>query len=153
MEKPKNPFQFPFDWEQFRQYFGGQDIFPGGTSSETTSWVESYVQDMLERTLPPATRSTQKPAARRYEVSESENKVTIKINVPEHIQPSNVKVYVKTDQVKLEGLADQPELIKLPAYVDPRICKALLKNRLIQLQMRKLPTDGAFRRIEVKTIL
>lgn len=153
MERPNNPFQFPFDWEQFQRYFGWSESFPPPEATDTAAWIEAYVQDMLDKTLPPAARRRPKPQAGRPEVSETQHKVLIRIKVPDSVDPSDIKVYVKTDQVKLEGLSEQAQLIKLPAYVDTRACKALCKDRLIRLQMQKLPADGPFRRIEVKTIL
>jgi HSP20 family molecular chaperone IbpA len=101
-----------------------------------TSWVETYVQDVLKNAM----ISAQIPSAFRFpnEVFETLKSVIVKVPIPDNMNPSEIQVFIKSDQVKLEGLPDRKStVIKLPCMVIPKSGIVRFKRGVLQISIRK----------------
>ncbi|MFD0682150.1 MULTISPECIES: Hsp20/alpha crystallin family protein [unclassified Paenibacillus] len=148
MDKNNNPFSI-FDWKKFEDSFGGLPQ-PSKEKNDGSTWVEQYVHDILKQSIPPLSQSA---GTLQYntEITETEHALLIKINIPSLTDARNIKTYVAVNQVKLEANDhDKLQLIRLPHPVIPTSCKAIYKNGILQLHIRKQSKDEQFYEVDVK---
>jgi HSP20 family molecular chaperone IbpA len=126
--------------EQFEKYFGNKMPFSQPDQANPimpdTSWVETYVQDVLKKAM----TSAQIPSSFRSptEVFETIKRVIVKVPLPDNINPNEIQVFIKSDEVKLEGLPDEKKtVIKLPWMVIPKSGIVRFKRGVLQISMRK----------------
>jgi HSP20 family molecular chaperone IbpA len=125
--------------EQFEKFFGRNIPFSTDQADPLmpdTSWVETYVQDVLKNAM----ISAQTPTAFRFpsDVFETLKSVIVKVPIPDNMNPSEIQVFIKSDQVKLEGLPDRKStVIKLPCMVIPKSGIVRFKRGVLQISIRK----------------
>ncbi|MNH36541.1 hypothetical protein D3C79_973390 [compost metagenome] len=72
--------------------------------------------------------------------SEAGQFIIAAIKLPAGYDKDRLRLYVREDRLKLEGLPDgKIETIKLPKLVKPRVCKTLLKDDILKVKLRKRP--------------
>lgn len=143
---------FDMDWKNFEQFFGGKVPFVENLSSggEPMAWVESYVKNVLKQALP----NMEAPSLKHHfhtELFETHNNVIVKVHVPDKGQARKLRVLVNVSQVKLEGLPDKnTQTIRLASLVVPDSCKAVYRNGILQLHIRKQSVDNPFQEIDIR---
>lgn len=154
-KKNDNPFG-SLDWRQFDQFFGGKLPFaPSGSSGkgEGLAWIESYVQDVMKQAMPTVS-STGSERAKHHihtETFETHNNVIVKIHVPDREQARKIRVSLSVNSVRLEGLpSNKEQIIKLHRLINPGSCKAVYRDGIIQLHMRKHTADHHFHEIDIR---
>ncbi|MED4600171.1 Hsp20/alpha crystallin family protein [Paenibacillus validus] len=153
-----NPY-FDMNWKQFEQFFGGKMPFPPQPGSGDTgpaaaagdlSWVDGYIKDVLKKTIPQMEVQTLNHHF-HSEVFDTHNNVIVKVHIPDRAQARKIRVLLNTDQLRLEGLPDdKTQTIGLPGFIVPSSCKAVYKNGILQLHMRKQTTENPFYEIDVR---
>ncbi|PYI55735.1 Hsp20/alpha crystallin family protein [Paenibacillus flagellatus] len=149
MDDPKKDFFANFDWKSFEQFFGGRlPLIPHDRKNDT-AWIEGYVQDVMKQVFPQSADLFNKPF--RAEVFETHNNVVVRINIPDKSVARDLRTYIGVSQVKLEGLPDRKsQTIKLSSYVVPESAKAVYKNGVLQLHMRKVRMNEQMREVNVR---
>lgn len=126
----------PFDLSSFEQFFGGKLPILGAAGKEHFGWIEDYVKEALVNALPNAAQAS--ASSVRAETFETHHYVVVKCKVPEGMNLEELHIQASADQVKLEGLPKgTTQYIRLPSSVDPRQCRALLKNSVLQIKLKK----------------
>ncbi|MDQ1913055.1 Hsp20/alpha crystallin family protein [Paenibacillus sp. GD4] len=148
-----NPYG-TFDWKQFEQFFGGKLPFaPGGSGKgEGLAWIQEYVQDVMKQALPSVSNAAERVKNHLHtETFETHNNVIVKIHVPDRDQARKIRVGLSVNAVRLTGLPDKKEqTIRLHRLIYPDSCKAVYRDGIIQLHMRKHLGDHTFRDIDVR---
>lgn len=150
MSGPKDNF-FDFNWKNFEQFFGGKVPFADVTGQgEPMSWVENYVKDVMKQTMPKVELSGLKHHV-HTELFDTHNNLIVKAHIPDQQQARKVRVLVSSNQVRLENLPeDASQTIKLNSLVVEGSCKAVYKNGILQLHMRKLAAEQPYREVDVR---
>ncbi|MEF3307626.1 Hsp20/alpha crystallin family protein [Paenibacillus sp. GYB004] len=151
MDDPKKNFLQNFDWKSFEQFFGARLPQIPADRLKDTNWIESYVQDAIKQAFPQ--NSELNLSSKRYsaEVFETHNSVIVKISIPDQTQAKNARVKVGANVVKLEGLPGKgSQLIKLGSAVIESSCKAVYKDGVLQLHLRKRADDDFFHEAPIR---
>jgi HSP20 family molecular chaperone IbpA len=150
MDDPKKKILQNFDWKSFEQFFGAKlPPMPTDKLNDTT-WIENYVQDALKQAFP---QNGLNVSSHKYntEVFETHNSVVVKISIPDRSQAKKVRVLVGANLVKLDGLpGNTNQIIKLGTQVMESSCKAVYKNGILQLHLRKQADDDHFHEVRVR---
>jgi hypothetical protein len=141
-------------WNQLEALLGTK-LPPLPTSEDMavwqdTSWVENYVQQMLQQTIP-KNRMAQTLGMRELpEVFETHHYVIIKLKLP---QPNNPVVRVRADRVTFEDLPKlKRQAVRLPCLVLPHLSRASHKDGILQLKLRKRKLNKTTHEVPVRYI-
>lgn len=114
------------------------------------SWVEDYVQQMLQKTMPKNKMPSTLGVNDLPEVFETHHYVIVKLKLP---KPNNPIVHVRADRVTIE---DSPKLkrqaVRLPSLVLPHLTRASHKDGILQIKMRKRKINKSTHEIHVRYI-
>jgi HSP20 family molecular chaperone IbpA len=138
-----------FKWENFEKLFG--DNFPvmPTVHLKNLDSIETYVQSTLNNSM--NTIQNMIDGIVQTETFETHRFVIAKIKIPASIKPENLKILVNTNHLKLEVLpGNQKQIIKLPALVNTRNCRALIENGVLQIKMQKQRTDDSYDEVFIR---
>ncbi|GLI09957.1 hypothetical protein YDYSG_59900 [Paenibacillus tyrfis] len=151
--KNNNSF-FDMNWKQFEQFFNGKLPFPApslsGDNGDPVTWVEGYIKDVLNRALP----NVEVQALKHHfhsEIFDTHNNIIAKIHIPDKAQARKIRLMLNPYQIRLEGLPDdKTQTIRLASQIVPSSCKAVFKNGILQLHMRKQPIDHPYTDVNIR---
>jgi HSP20 family molecular chaperone IbpA len=142
----------PFDmtWKNFEQFWGGKLPFMPAGYGEHKSWIENYVKEVLKQAMPSNMNAPGENQV-RSETFETHNNVVVKIYIPDRKQAKQVNVLVSEFEVRLENLPNKgKQTIRLNSPVNPSSCKAVYKNGILQLHIRKQAYNDYFKPVDVR---
>jgi len=145
MDDPKQKFLQNFNWKSFEQFFGAKLPPMSPDKMNDAGWIENYVQDALKQAFP--SNGEQGTSSGKYntEIFETHNNVIVKIYIPDKSHLKNMRVLVGANLVKLEGIPGKTnQMIKLGTRVVESTCKAVYRNGILQLHMRKMADEDYF---------
>lgn len=148
MTKDFNP------WEMFQGEFMNKKAdthSQNGFANHDFSWIEDYVQGILTQALPEQMKDFQKKKPHlKHEVFEAHHYMITKVVLPESVEPEKVKVYVNTNEVKIEeDEGSFSKVIKLPANSIYKGSKAIIQNNILEVRIPKRMND-TFQEIPVQ---
>lgn len=151
--KNNNSF-FDMNWKQFEQFFNGKLPFPAsplsGDNKDPVSWVEGYIKDVLNRAMP----NVEVQALKHHfhsEIFDTHNNIIAKIHIPDKVQARKIRLKLNPYQIRLEGLPDdKTQTIRLSNQIVPNSCKAVYKDGILQLHMRKQSLDPAYTDVDIR---
>ncbi|XEC93961.1 Hsp20/alpha crystallin family protein [Paenibacillus tarimensis] len=154
MDDSKNN-KFPnSQWKQFEEFFGMKFPFPDNSPPTDLSWVEQYVQDAINKTMSQSMAGFNQQtssAPLRHETFETVNHVIVKVHVSGKERAKNMKLLAGIHQLRVEeGVGVQKLNIPLPAEVIPESCKAVYKNGILQLHLKKQQVDDYFHEVNIR---
>lgn len=139
-----------FDWQNFRQLLGSEFPFNLQHKTDDLTWVEKYVQDAMTNFLPKPLNIKSHTKNHQMEIFETHNNIVVKLHLSEK-EARNVTVFVSVNRIKLEGFPETArKIIKLTTYVVPESCRAVYKNGILQLHLRKQANDDYFHEVIIK---
>ncbi|MBW7474229.1 hypothetical protein K0T92_05690 [Paenibacillus oenotherae] len=125
----------PFASIEFDKFFNGKVPFPLDPGNPS-SWLNDYVRDMLIK--PAKAASSSAKGSLPTEIFETHHFLIVRIKLPGSADINNVRIMASNFSIKLSGLSDSKKhTIKLPKLVEPRSGKALLKEQVLQIKLRK----------------
>ncbi|MFD0712228.1 CS domain-containing protein [Paenibacillus sp. GCM10027626] len=126
----------PLDhWSELNKVFGLN--FPLPPHGMHPDQIDDFVNDVLSHSLSSFDNLYQRDL--RTETFETHQDVIIKVKVPDEEQARNLRVFINPGHVKLEGLpGNRHQIIKLPALVNVKQSRALLREETLQIKIRKL---------------
>ncbi|GAB7058127.1 MULTISPECIES: Hsp20/alpha crystallin family protein [Paenibacillus] len=153
-ENKNNNNFFDINWKNFEQFFGGKLPFTGpmnpGKESEPMAWVENYVKNVMKQAMP----NMDSPSLKHHfhtEIFDTHNNVIVKVHVPDKAQARKLRVKLNLNQVRLEGLPDnKTQTIRLASLVVPESCKAVYRNGILQLHIRKQSAENPYQEIDIR---
>lgn len=140
-----------FDWKAFEKMIGREvplmlpDLPEKGDRSST--WISDYVQSILRQASAQAqeqaTVSVPAPAAESkldYELFQMKQTVICRIFLPAHTQPRDLRVWVRSHVLRVEGILHQKKrnLIRLPALVSVKRSSVFCEDGVLEVNMPKL---------------
>ena len=145
-----------FDWQQFEKFFGGPIPFMSDTVKKRTtqdfSWIEQYVNKVLERSIPQGNGGGGVNHT-DAETFETHHHIIVKVNVPDDIPTRSIRVWAGMNQIKIEGLLrGNPQTITLPKMVDVASARALLKDGVLQIKLRKDSSNDLAQEVPIRFI-
>ncbi|WP_281887995.1 Hsp20/alpha crystallin family protein [Paenibacillus sp. YYML68] len=146
-----NPY-FDVNWKQFEQFFGGKLPFASSQAANPgdLSWIDGYIKEVLQKSMP---RAEVQQLKHHYhtELFETHKSVIAKIHVPDKAEARKIRVLVNMSVLRLDGLPDnRSQTLRLPSLVMPGTCKAVYKNGILQLHMRKQTSENPFYEIDIR---
>lgn len=139
-----------FDWKNFRQLMGSEFPFNLQDKIDDLTWVEKYVQDAMTQFLPKPLNISSHTKNHQMEIFETHNNVVVKLHLSEK-EVRNVTVFTSANRIKLEGFPETSrKIIKLTSYVVPESCRAVFKNGILQLHLRKQAVDDYYQEVTIK---
>ncbi|UUZ85720.1 Hsp20/alpha crystallin family protein [Paenibacillus sp. P26] len=112
--------------------------------------MENYVKDVMKQALPSVDLDNLKHHF-HTEVFDTHNNVIVKVHIPDRAEAQKVRVKLSSNQVRLDGSPNKAiQTIKLNSLVYPDSCKAVYKNGIMQLHMRKQSTDQAYHPVDIR---
>ena len=129
-----NPFN-QHQWKQFEQYFGEKFPFSADKLSDL-SWVEPYVQNMLSKSMAMSSFHKNQDSLIKYETFETVTHVIVKWSISRKERARNARVFSARHHVRLTSGPTQ-QIVPLPAPVIPQSGKAIYKDGVLQLYLRK----------------
>ncbi|MDQ0058323.1 Hsp20/alpha crystallin family protein [Paenibacillus harenae] len=130
-------------WNEIEKWMEGQQLPKGFEILKEPDWVEQYVRKLMTKALPEAAGAI--TGSKSAAVSETENFVVVKINLPKDTVREQVRLFIREDRVRVEGLPKgSKETVKLPVLVKPRICKAQVKDDVLHVKLRKRPINRSY---------
>ncbi|NHN28295.1 Hsp20/alpha crystallin family protein [Paenibacillus agricola] len=139
-------------WNQLEAMLGtklpalptAQDMEPW----QDMSWVEGYVQQMLQKTMSNSKIPHTLGIKGLPEVFETHHYVIIKLKLS---QPNHPIIHVRADRVTIE---DSPQLkkqsVRLPCLVLPHHSRASHKDGILQIKLRKRKLNKTVHEIQVR---
>ncbi|MCY9661957.1 Hsp20/alpha crystallin family protein [Paenibacillus chondroitinus] len=127
-------------WDHVEKFLGQKLPFAekGQTFLDNMTWVEGYVQDMLKKAMPGMDASISTQGASGAEIFETHEHVIIKVKIAKGEDPRALRVFIKSNQMKLTGFTSgKGRIIKFPTLVLPRSARVSYKQRLLQIKVRK----------------
>lgn len=140
-------------WQRFADAFGDQFPFSAKASIGDLSWIEPYVQNILKQSLPNAETSRYEPsfAPWKYELFDTITHVMMKLEIPDKTRARNTRVLVGTHQIHLEeGTGVRQTSIPLPAPVVPESGRAIYKEGVLQIQLKKRQSEEHLQEIRIR---
>nr|WP_150959542.1 Hsp20/alpha crystallin family protein [Aneurinibacillus sp. XH2] len=138
-----------FDWKSLEKLFGGPLPFMAEALKQRaqaeSSWVENYVKQILKG---PGKIKSQNGL--EHELVESQDDLIVKIKIPDHINPRNLKLFVGHNSLKLNGLSAKSRVVRLPKNVIGESAKAVLKKGVLQVRMPKDYEGDFFNEIRIR---
>jgi HSP20 family molecular chaperone IbpA len=127
-------------WDELERWMEGQRLPRGFEVLREPDWVEQYVRNMMTKALPEAAGVMIGGGSASF--SETRGFVHVKIKLPEGSDLEQLRLLVREDRLRLEGLpGGKAETIKLPKLVRPKWCQALHKNGTLRVKLKKRPTS------------
>ncbi|HEX6923101.1 MAG TPA: Hsp20/alpha crystallin family protein [Bacillales bacterium] len=137
-------------WDFFRQQPEGSDSPSGNWGDPDMSWVKDYVEDVMSQAFPGQFKDgAHRNGNIKSDVFETHHSMIIRMDVPEDIIPENVKVMFHTNELKVEGIASQPQIIKLPGNGLYKGSKAIYKNHVLEIRIPKR-SRGQYQEIPIQ---
>lgn len=141
-------------WKTFEKLFGGKVPFLNNEHVEKMlkdpQWIEKYVQDVLKRALPGASSNFSLTSGIDPEVFETHRAVIVRIPIPDKTDASRIKLHATRYRLRLAGLAEgDPVDIRLPAAVNPQLCRAHYKNGILEIRISKDNHDDVERPVQI----
>ncbi|MEK8129793.1 Hsp20/alpha crystallin family protein [Paenibacillus filicis] len=145
-----NPY-FDMNWKQFEQFFGGKMPFPPASEIPgDLSWVDGYIKDVMKQAMPQAQTQGLKHHF-HTEVFDTHRNIIVKVHIPDKAQARKIRVLLNVSTLRLEGLPqDKSQMVRLPSLVNASSCKAVYRNGILQLHMRKQSSEHPFYEIDVR---
>ncbi len=136
-------------WDDLEQWMEGQQLPRGFELLREPDWVERYVRKMLTKALPEAAGVM--IGSHTASISETRHFVIVKIKLPSDFEREQLRLFVREDRLRLEGLpSGKSEIIKLPKLVKPRISKTLLKDGVLQVKLQKRPVNRSYHEASIR---
>lgn len=131
-------------WNDLERWMESQQLPKGFEVLREPDWVEQYVRKLMTKALPEAAGLLTGSQSAAF--SETEHFVTVKIVLPKNVEQERVRLFVREDRLRLEGLPNgNKETVKLPKPVKPLICKAQVKDGILHIKLRKRPVNKNYR--------
>lgn len=137
MSGEKGPFPNHFDWSRFEQFFGGQlpSMPPDGLKNP--AWIDHVIQDVMKRAFPGTAEVGARSPKYRSELFETHSQVLVKCHIPAK-EARALQVKAGISRVRLEGdNGEAQQTIRLPAPVEPESCRAVYRQGVLQIQLKK----------------
>jgi len=129
-------------WDELERWMEGQRLPQGFEVLREPDWVERYIRKLMTKALPEAAGAMN---ASKAAFTESEQYLIVKIKLPEHAVKEELRLFVREDRLRIEGLQrGAKEEIKLPKLVKPRICKAIIRDEILHVKLRKRPMSRTY---------
>ncbi|GIP33771.1 hypothetical protein J2TS4_29810 [Paenibacillus sp. J2TS4] len=110
------------------------------------SWVENYVKQILQGTSRRNTKSEIE-----HEIIESSNDLTVKLKLPDKVNPRSLKLLVNHNSIKLNGLFEgKSHIIRLPKPVIGESAKAVFKKGVLIVRIPKEYGGDFFNEIRIR---
>ncbi|CAM4525176.1 HSP20 family molecular chaperone IbpA [Paenibacillus endophyticus] len=130
-------------WDDMERWMERQQLPKGFELLREPDWVEQYVRKMMTKALPEAAGVMIGGGSASF--SETRHFVHVKINLPDGFDKEQLRLFVREDRLRLEGLpGGKIETIKLPKLVKPRLCKTQLQDAVLKVKLQKRPTNRSF---------
>jgi HSP20 family molecular chaperone IbpA len=112
------------------------------------SSINNYVQNAISHVMPSET--TIHPDV-HPDIFETHNFVIVKLKLPKNVNPSNIRLFIQANHIKLEGWANEKEqIIKLPSSVQSTKSKALFKQGVLEIKMPKIKFRDRFHEVFIR---
>lgn len=136
-------------WDDMEKWMERQQMPKGFELLREPDWVEQYVRKMMTKALPEAAGVMIGGGSATF--SETRSYLNVKINLPTGFEKEQLRLFVREDRLRLEGLpGGKPEIIKLPKLVKPRVCKTLVKDGVMQVKLQKRPPNRTYHETVVR---
>lgn len=140
-DSKQHPFAGQF-WRNFEQFFGGQLPDLPLDKAQDPEWVRAYVNSVMRQAFTSSGKQGQGQgqggAFQQTELFETHNSVIVKVYVPDRKTAGELSVYAGIRQIKLDYGANKGEqIVRLVSHVVPESCRAVYKNGILQLHLRK----------------
>ncbi|NOU93342.1 hypothetical protein GC093_08950 [Paenibacillus sp. LMG 31456] len=145
----------PSQWHEIENLLGSKlPALPTSKQMELlkdTSWIEGYVQNILNKTMPQNGMQKVTQSNSKAEVFETHYHVIVKTPISYEVNPA---VKVRPDLIKIEGQLDNKknQLIRLPCLVVPSTAKATYKEGILQIKIRKKKLNKTYREVSIRYI-
>lgn len=151
MDDLKKDFFAGFDWKSFEQFFGGKFPLSQTELNRDTSWVDRVVKDVMAKALPQPLEMNLLGKQLRTEVFETHNNIIVKVYIPDKEQARSIRPFLSMNKLKLEGLENgKSQSVKLTSPIIPKSCKAVYKDGVLQLHVKKLKRNGPMHEVYVQ---
>ncbi|MFD0958673.1 Hsp20/alpha crystallin family protein [Paenibacillus chungangensis] len=125
-------------WDELERWMEGQQLPKGFEIFREPDWVENFVRKMMTKALPEAAGLLGGSSSTSAEFSESKQYLQVKYRLPSGFDRNAISLHVREDRVRVEGLpGGKRELIRLPKLVKPRICRAVVREGVLLVKLRK----------------
>ncbi|GAA3404360.1 Hsp20/alpha crystallin family protein [Paenibacillus hodogayensis] len=150
MDDPRKDFFANFDWKSFEQFFGGTfPLTPTGVKQDA-SWVGNVVKDVMTKAFPGGVEASVLARQFRTEVFETHNNVIIKVYIPDKEQARNIRPALSANRLVLEGADEEGQTVHLTSPVIPDSCKAVYRDGVLQLHMKKRKGNERMHEVHVR---
>jgi HSP20 family molecular chaperone IbpA len=148
-------FPFGFDWSKLETLFSELQPAKGQKGKpQNLDWIDEFVKDIIKQAIPETVQTSKTPQSSKTplqtEVFETHRNVIARIRIPDNIEPRKLQVFVSLYHLKIEGPEGKKHTIELPATVDSRACKAVFRDGVLQVQMRKQARGERFDEVYIQ---
>ncbi|WP_134700088.1 Hsp20/alpha crystallin family protein [Ammoniphilus sp. YIM 78166] len=149
---------FESSWKNFEELFKNNfpNMQPMSGASDVGS-IEQYIKNTMDSVFKNGFAqgngfSNVGPGL-RSDVMDTLHHVIAKVYIPEGVDPYQLMVFVNNQSIKLGGFPDQQKhVVKLPFPVVPRNSKAVFKDGILQVRMKKLAMEDQYHEVNVDFI-
>lgn len=147
-ESPKQDGQ-QFDWSGLAQWMEQSGLPQAMDLMKQPKMIEGYVRDMISNAVP-AAGTWPIPNKQRYKCFETHHFVFIKFKLGSSVKPEELRLFVRPDRIKLRLPGGKQEEVSLPCTVIADSCRALCKEGILQVKLRKRPVSTVYKEAPIR---
>lgn len=137
-------------WDELERWMEGQKLPKGFDVLREPDWVEQFVRKMMTKALPEAAQAMSGQSD-TFSFFETHHFIIVKFPLPKQVNKEDLKLFIREDRIRIEGLPNNHiETIQLPKPVRPKICRALVKSRVLQVKLRKRPGSRTYYEADIR---
>lgn len=140
-------------WSRMLGWLDKENLPSAADLLGSPDWIEKYVRRTISQAIPasmaPLPAGVKEPSP---EVFDTHHFVIVKCKLPRRLKAHELRLFVRPDRVKLDGWPDGPKIVRLPVPVDPRDCRALCRDGLLQIKLRKKQLNRMYHEVDIRFI-
>ncbi len=128
-------------WDELERWMERQQLPKGFEMLKEPDWVEKFVRNMMTKALPEAAGAIVHSSA--AEVTEGKRYLRVKLALSPGAETGDIRLFLREDLLRIEGLpGGKPRNVKLPKRVNPRYCRAAVRDGSLLVRLEKRPGGG-----------
>ncbi|RXZ78296.1 hypothetical protein EBB07_30040 [Paenibacillaceae bacterium] len=145
-----------FDWSQMEKWMKQAGLTGPAEMLQQPEWIEKFVGQVLKKTLPANALSIAGmpgvPAPAKPRIFATHHFVIVQFKLGSRDHPDNYRLLVRPDRVKLQADTDErTQRAKLPCQIVPESCRALFKDGVLQVKLRKRRMSSQYYEAPIRT--
>lgn len=150
MAEPPKQEGLDLDWSGLAQWMEQSGMPKAMELMKQPKMIEGYVKDMISNAVPTAGAWPIMNKQPRYKCFDTHHFVFVKFKLGSSTKPEELRLFVRPDRIKLRLPGGKYEEVALSSIVLPDSCRALCKEGILQVKLRKRPLTTEYKEAPIR---